>query len=332
MTRSSRLCAFALLVGALATNDVCAAGPSPDVAIYHIVDLGAYFYPKDLNNRGEVAGQPLDEPVDRAGFVLRGGRWQPLPRYHNPPVGPRAINDRGDVAGDGFGTVGFWPRGSEFMPVPLPPDATGGGGVTDISDHQVIIGNFFIGSEMGACFRWSAAEGSIDLGKMGSGDFCNVSAINDSGQIVGRANIEAGGEPHAFLWENGIFQDLIAPDGQGGFFADDINREGHVIGGPFLWKNGKMIDLRVGTPYYAIIAESINDRDEIAGQAYYTYGPEHAVLIAGGHIIELETVVDALHDWKLTDARFINNLGEIVGLGFRTGDHRSHSFMLVPIP
>jgi probable HAF family extracellular repeat protein len=331
MTRSTQLCAFALLIGTLATNGACAAGSLPEVALYHVVDLGTYFYPKDLNNRGEVAGQPLDKHNDHAGFVLRGERWRPLPEYH-PVVEPRAINDRGDVAGDGSGIVGFWPRGAGFMPVPLPPDATGGGEVSDISGHQVIVGNFFIGFVRGACFRWSAAEGSIDLGLMGNGDFCNVSAINDAGQIVGRATVEPGsGETHAFLWENGVFQDLNPAGVEGAFSADDINRQGHIVGGNFLWKDGKMIDLSVGTPYNGIIAIGINDRDEILGQAYDAEGV-HTVLIAGNHIIELETAVDALHDWQFTYPRYINNLGEIVGWGFRTGDQRPHTFMLVPIP
>jgi probable HAF family extracellular repeat protein len=238
-----------------------------------------------------------------------------------------AINDRGDVAGDGDGTVGFWPRGAEFMPVPLPPDATGGGEVRDISNRQVIVGNFFIGSSRGACFRWSAAGGSIDLGLMGNGDFCNVSAINDAGQIVGRATVEPGGETHAFLWENGVFQDLNPADVQGAFSADDINRQGHIVGGPFRWKDGKMSDLRIGTPYSGIVAIGINDLDEILGQASDAEGV-HTVLIAGDHIIELEAAVDSVHDWQFTYPRYIGlafaprdpfGLGAVVHIKVRDG-------------
>jgi hypothetical protein len=40
MIRSTRLCAFALSIGTLAANGACAAGALPEVAIYHVVDLG----------------------------------------------------------------------------------------------------------------------------------------------------------------------------------------------------------------------------------------------------------------------------------------------------
>ena len=201
----------------------------------------------------------------------------------------------------------------------------------DIFDHRVIVGNFFIGSAMRACFRWSAAEGSVDLGLMGNGDYCTASAINSAGRIVGWANTEPGGVEHPFLYENGAFRDL--GDGNGyGAIAVDVNRQGHVVGGIFLWKNGETIDLRAGTPYVGMIAESINDRDEIVGEAEDIERNSHSVMIKGGHVTELETAVDALRDWQLTYALFINNLGEIVGWGFRTGDQHTHTFMLVPVP
>jgi probable HAF family extracellular repeat protein len=313
--------AAALVLGSVGASAV-------QTPTYHIVDLGPNFDPSGINDRGEIVA------FDKREGVLKRGRWRPLPPY-SFPIGPTAINDRGDVAGASPDTVGFWPRGGEFMPVPLPPDATGSGTAADISDHQVIVGSFFRGYARRACYRWSAAEGSVDLGWMGSGDVCNAYAINDSGQIVGEANIEPGGPVHAFLYENGAFRDLGMLDGYE-TIAMDVNRRGHIMGvttsrTSFLWKNGKMIDLRAGTPYSVVEAVKMNDRDEIVGQVF---GPEgsQTVLISGGHFIVLETAVDALHDWQLNFVRSINNLGEIIGNGFRTGDQRNHSFLLVPLP
>jgi probable HAF family extracellular repeat protein len=300
-------------------------------ARYFIFDLGpdTRITPMDLNDRGEVSGyNSVRGPV-----VLRQGHWRSLPPTGRP-TSASAMNDRGDVAGTFVGSIpGFWPRGGDFTPVPLPPKATRGGVAVDISNRQVIVGNYFVqGYQEYGCFRWSAAEGSVDLGFMADGNSCRATAINDTGQIVGCVNTQEGGINHAFLYEEGRFRDLGTLDG-GDTCATDVNRQGHVVGmgsySSFLWKDDHMIDLRAGTPYASVHAHAINDRDEIVAIADDAAG-NHAVLFRGGNVTELATEVEDLDDWILGNPFLINNLGVIVGSGGRTDG--THYFMLVPIP
>jgi probable HAF family extracellular repeat protein len=317
--------AVALIVGSLGATVAQAAR-------YHIVDLGTKYDPTDMNDRGELSGNIEDQ--DR-GVIFQRGHWRLLPVHYGGPSEAMAINSGGDVGGLDAGSPGFWPRGGAFTPLSLPPDADGGGYVSDLSDQQVIVG-FYQTTQGFACFRWSAADGGVNLGLMGKGDYCWASAINAAGQIVGYGDTEPGGVAHAFLYENGVFRDLGTLDGSN-TYATDVNRRGHVAGWTasstsFLWKDGQMIDLRAGTPYAMVDAERLNDRDEVVGAALDAFGVLHAVLFADGHVTDLETEVDALHDWQLYDAFVINNLGEIVGWGYRTNEQRDHNFMLVPIP
>jgi probable HAF family extracellular repeat protein len=322
-----RLGAVALVFGSVAGTDAQAA-------TYHIIDLGVKYNVSGISDRGELAGWSNITQTQAA--VLRQGRWRQLPD-HGEPSTTGAINAGGDVTGWVHYRTGFWPRGGAFVRLPMPADSVEDGFPTGISDRQVVVGYYrsTVGQEQ-SCFRWSAEEGSVELGFMGQGDYCFASAINDAGQIAGYGDTEAFGVAHSFIYTNGVFQDIGTIDDGYDTYASGINRQGHVVGttatySSFLWKDGQMIDLRVGSPYNMIAAGSINDRDEIVGQARDGWGVWHAVRWADGHFTDLETEVDALHDWQLEAATAVNNLGMIVGFGFRTGDQRDHSFMLVPI-
>jgi probable HAF family extracellular repeat protein len=328
-----RLGTVVLVLGSLGTS-------AAQAATYHLIELGKWMEPTGLNDRDEV---PAIDPVYHV-VLGRNGHWHPLPM----PAGGSAddespINNRGDVAGSIGGLhrreiPGYWPRGGKFTPVPLPPDATPWRNAiaTGISDHRVIVGNYDTTTRP-ACFRWSAADGSVDLGVMGNGDYCYATAINDAGQIVGGADNEPGGLAHAFLYENGAFQDLGTLDGVG-TSATDINRQGDVVGvtatTSVLWKNGQMIDLGAGSPYVTVNLNRLNDRDEAVGSGTDAAGNLHALLYADGKLIELDTAVENLNGCQLYVAQFINNFGVIVGFGSQPfGDGiRSLSFMLVPLP
>jgi probable HAF family extracellular repeat protein len=311
----------ALVLGSLAAT-------AAQATTYRIVDLGSKYFATAINDRGELAANSDDDHA----AVFRHEHWRLLPDGGATSLA-LAINAGGDVAGQAGPDSGFWPRGGDFTPLTLPPDATGDAAPAGISDHQVIVGDYF--TALGQrCYRWSAAEGAVDLGVMGHGDECFASAINDAGQIAGYADIEPGGVAHSFRYTNGAFQDLGTLDGND-TYATGINRQGHVVGWTssftsFLWKEGTMVDLRAGTAYSSVNVRSINDSDELAGSATDTLGQPHAVRFADGQLIDLETEVDVLRDWQLRKAIAVNNRGEIVGWGFRTGDQRVHYFMLVP--
>ena len=68
----------------------------------------------------------------------------------------------------------------------------------------------------------------LDLGSLG-GDEGEAYGINASGQIVGWSDTEFG-DPHAFLYFDGVMHDLGILPGRAIQWAWDVNSHGHAIG------------------------------------------------------------------------------------------------------
>jgi probable HAF family extracellular repeat protein len=154
-------------------------------------------------------------------------------------------------------------------------------------------------------FLWTKATGMQDLLK-GSTTFTGAwgiaTKINESGHVVGWANLAGNTQTDAFFWD-GTMHDLGNMDGCG--HAWWINARDQVVGhwgayvggsfpyvgdgdcgtGSFLWENGgPMVDLATLIVSGSGItlaggAFDINDRGEIAGYGTDANGNKHAVLL-----------------------------------------------------
>ncbi|MEA2712472.1 MAG: hypothetical protein QOK27_433 [Gemmatimonadales bacterium] len=126
-------------------------------------------------------------------------------------------------------------------------------------------------------------------------------AINKLGQVVGTYVRVNTSEPHAFLWDGGVFRDIGTLGGsRAEAFA--INNAGQVVGGSslsgdaeshaFLWQNGVIRDLgTLGGGYSAALG--INGLGQIVGESYIPSGyPPHAFLWQGGTMRELAGLTD----------------------------------------
>jgi probable HAF family extracellular repeat protein len=124
-----------------------------------------------------------------------------------------------------------------------------------------------------------------DLGTLPGGLYSFGYAINRSGQVAGGSEINPGPTPgflfprHAFLYSNGVMQDLgTLPDSH---FSEamGINQAGQVVGNailnrsldprPFLYSDGKLQDLNSlissDSGWLLLYAFAINDRGQITG-------------------------------------------------------------------
>lgn len=177
--------------------------------------------------------------------------------------------------------------------------------VNAVNDRGQVIGTAF---RDGQYFGWLWADGVLTE-LPGAPD-----AINNAGQIAGSTN-------HAYLWTNGVMQDLGTLGGSYSV-AFGLNNRGQVVGlaeradhseAAVLWENGSIHDLGLlGEPRHSVV---INDAGIIAGTMGDAAGHSHAFLWDG-----------VLHDlgelpWGEGGVAAINNRGQVIGTSFRSGSY-----------
>jgi probable HAF family extracellular repeat protein len=325
--------------------------PSVTIAdsVYRIRDVGDLpggddlSWPEGLNNEGEVVGQS-DSGAYLAGFLWRSdGSLQDL-----RPMSAQGINDSTEVVGAASGHAALWDEINGIQDLGVLPGDSDYSQANDINNAGQVVGVGDISDFYDHAFVWDSANGMRDLGTLvGDDGHSYASAINNLGQVVGQSSAESGGS-HAFLWGsvNGM-QDLGKLPGavNDTSFAYDINDVGQVIGWSevsdfgqhaFVWDsvNG-MQDLGVlsdseNTSY----AFSINNSGQIVGTSL-TPTDYRAVLWNSGQIIDLNDVIDPTDPLApyvtLTQARAINDAGQIAVTGEDSRSGATHAYLLTPV-
>jgi probable HAF family extracellular repeat protein len=122
-------------------------------------------------------------------------------------------------------------------------------------------------------------------------------AINEAGQICGSYLRPGSTRPRAFLWQNGVAQDLGALGGDDASArAAGMNDAGVVVGISGRSRSGQ------GGPYVP-----------------------RAFVAQGGVIADLnELAIEGADGWVLHKATAINNLGQVIGQGFLRGVPRAY--------
>lgn len=169
-----------------------------------------------------------------------------------------------------------------------------------LNDHGQAIGTSTLaGDEIWHAFLWDNGK-MIDLGTLG-GNISEALAISERGWVVGRSDYSPDSPyHHAVLWFNGTGKmdlGVVAPCLNS--TALGVNSLGDIVGGmgrctadpndlgfesAFMWRPGsKMVDLNSlvvpASDMHIAGASGINDRGEIAGNAYLPTGELHAVLL-----------------------------------------------------
>jgi len=259
---------------------------------------------------------------------------------------PRSINRRGQVAGWGgtnFNHAFFW-DGKQSQDI-----GTLGGGTSAmafildnyLNDFGMVVGQSTtadgpLGERLHA-FAWTKRQGMQDLGTLG-GRRSFAYAVNKTGQVVGEAetarcssvvvvDCTPVGAFHAFLWEDGVMQDLHTL-GDEWSEARVVNDQGQVSGIyilagvrlAFLWEDGVMQDLgTIGGEVYEVVA--INAEGDVTGTAKTGSGDSHAFLASDGVMEDLGTL-----GGNRSEAWDLNNYGVVVGESENAGG-LTHAFL-----
>lgn len=314
---------------------------------YTITDLGTlggtYSFASSINNSGQVVGNAaIAGDVASHAFLYTNGVMADIGTLGGKNSMANSINNHGQVVGYGLTT------GNSTLHAFLYSN----GVLTDINqsgfNYSVAYGINDTGQVTGgASDLYGGKPFLYSNGVMTALGFKGVaSAINTSGEIAGTFSAEklGGSGDYSFLYTNGMITNLGmlgSPynDSSNGFGINDLgqvvgdsrtaqDRNGYLSYHAMLSSNGIMTDLGTlgGTKSSAY---SINNAGQVVGVSSLLgdtgYG---AFLYEGGIMKVLNSLIDPSSGWNLTDARDINDLGQIIGAGTING--HEHAFLMTP--
>jgi len=351
LTQRARI---ALLCGALTAASSLFGGS------YSLTDLGPLTdvsgrtdsQPNGINNLSQVAAVNAVNGSYRA--LLYDGSWTNLGTLGGTESLAFGVEDSGRVAGDSQTSSGethafLWTPGGTDGVVgnPQMKDLGTLGGATSeaagVNKSGQVTGSSDTSRQPPAqrhAFIYGAGK-LTDLGQSVSvlpNSFGY--AINNSGHIAGVAYDANYTAPQAFFYDGNTAVAIGSSGGQAST-ALALNDGDHIAGylttslyfdHAFHWAVGVLTDARtLGQGHYSY-GIGINNSNVIVGGSFVDAADTvyHAFVWANGTMQDLNTLLDTSGTgWTLTEARAINDAGQIIGLGTYGGGKRA--FLLNPV-
>lgn len=270
----------------------------------------------DINNAGQVVGDTDTSDYRNHAFLWESGIMTDLGgTFGGEYSTARFINNSGQVVGGaitaGVGHSVLYDKGvaNNLGNLLLNNYDWILSGVLDINNNGQILGEGRKKTDPGSYqrpFIWDNLGGLVDLSNdlIKPSNACQIISFNDNGQVTGMVNTSQG--RHLFLWDKASgMRDL-------GSFGDSSQSGGFGYGR--MYHTG---------PW------SINNVAQIVGTL--PKGGDRAFLWDNAQgLMDLNNLIPADSSWILTDARDINNRGQIVGEGWNQKIGATHAFLLTP--
>ena len=331
-----------------------APGRAAGAIVYTIKDLGALSVAnprtvaRALNDSGQVVGFSNVDNIGDRGFFFSGGVMHDLGVY---PVGgyaitlPSGINNSGTIVGQAVHSTFDFSNPQAFSSNGLSYTPLGNGlaAAIDINDAGKILAlqTYFQSYLMvvGSGNNWPQVRLVSGFGQLSQGDDPSwpISSIN-------RLGLMAGSEPNPQTnWQSGVIfygtassspvLDVGTEPGQTGSVLMRVNNLGQAAGysgtHAVLFSNNTLVNLgNLGGTYNR--AFGINDSGQVVGTASLASTASHAFIYQHGAMQDLNSLISPDSGWVLSEARAINNEGQIIANGIHRG--QSRAALMTPIP
>jgi len=307
-----------------------------------------------INASGSVVGRSATRAGYPHAFLWQGGTMTDLAPLSVLTSTATAINATGQVAGyaaitDSAEHAFTWHAGLTTDLGTLPAGHSSYAAAINTAGQVAGYGDVpfrgWTGYSLGYAWHpFLASTGVItDIGLLYGSEGAQATGINDADTVVGTASMIGGSGfvyHSAFVSSGGTLANLGQPLGGTDSYAEALNGAGHVVGAAnttfrgdtyhaVLWRDNVAIDLGTldGASSHAY---GINAFDQIVGTATTARGDSHAFLYRDGAMTDLNSLLPTGSPWTLTEARGINDAGQIVGTGTING--QEHAFLLTLAP
>lgn len=333
---------------------------------YTITDLGTLGGDRSLaygiNSLGHITGFSELPGNPSAGFhaFLYDGQMHDLGALNDSPHNaPRSmssgakINDSDQVVGNTYGDVGgatafVWDAANGMRSLGFPNTY----GVAINNKGQILVqASTIVPEQPVPAFLFHPATGREVIPPLASQDGCfpNVSAVNDSGVVVGycERSKRLPSVLQAFVWDSTHGTQVLDSPGSIQSIARSMNSKGRIsgeigvklgVGRAVTWDTSsglQMLPLVTDRLERTLNtgAYSINDQGYIVGMGSVLIDSrgviQNGVLWIGSVGYLLDNLIPPSSGWHLIEATAINNAGQIAGYGEVEG--KTHAFRLDPV-